>query len=225
MPASGADPGDRHRVLGSTLERVVFFSDAVFAIAITLLALDLRLPELPPGQTDASLLDTLSRMWPSVYAFVLSFVVIAAFWLGHYRTFRHIIDIDGRLIAINFGLLFCIVLLPFPTSVLAAEGDLSSAAVLYAGFGVATGIASTVLWVYPARIAHLMGPEVTPAIARGVTIRAAITPAVFAASIPVALVMPAGAWVLWFLAPVLQAVVSRRFRLRASDGADLRLDR
>ena len=134
---------DEHRLFAFTLERIVFFSDAVFAIAITLLAIELRLPDLPPGQTDASFLAALGNLGPSIFAFVVSFVVIAAFWVGHYRTFRYIVDADGRLVAINFGLLFCIAILPFPTSIIASQGDLASAAIVYAVFGVATGTFST----------------------------------------------------------------------------------
>ena len=115
----------------------MFFSDAVFAIAITLLAIELRLPELPYGQTDASFLAVLGDLGPSIFAFVISFVVIAAFWVGHYRTFRYIVDADGRLVAINFGLLFCIAILPFPTSIIAREGDLPSAVIIYACFVIA----------------------------------------------------------------------------------------
>ena len=207
------DPAtDEHRLFAFTVERVVFFSDAVFAIAITLLAFNLRLPDLPPGQTNASLLDAIGALAPAFFAFVLSFLVIAAFWVGHYRTFRYVVDIDGRLLAINFAFLFCIAILPFPTSIIATQGDLASATIVYAAFGVATGTMSTLLWVYPSRIGHLVAPSVTPQIARYITYRAAVFPVVFALSIPVALLAPAAAWILWFLAGPIQALVTRRYR-------------
>ena len=95
-------------------------------------------------------------MLPALFAFVLSFTVIAAFWVGHYRTFRYVVDADGRLVAINFAFLFCIAILPFPTSIIARQGDLPSATIIYAAFGVATGALSTLLWVYPSQIAHLV---------------------------------------------------------------------
>jgi uncharacterized membrane protein len=199
-----------HRLFAFTLERIVYFSDAVFAIAITLLAIDLRVPELPPGQTDATFLETLATLRPSIVAFAISFVVIAAFWVGHYRTFRYIVDADGRLIAINLAFLFSIAILPFPTSIIAREGDLPSATIIYAGFGFVTGALSTLLWLYPARIGHLVSPAVTPEIARYVTLRSAVIPVVFAISIPVALVSPALAWVVWVLAAPIQSILFRR---------------
>ena len=201
---------DQHRLFAFTLERVVLFSDAVFAIAITLLAIDLRVPELSPGQTDDSFLRALAALWPSVVAFGISFVTIAAFWVGHYRTFRYIVDVDGRLLVINLAFLFSVAILPFPTSIIAREGDLASAAVIYALFVIAIGVLSTLLWLYPAQVAHLVSPGVTPEIARQVTMRASIIPIVFALSIPAALVAPALAWVLWALAAPIQAVVTRR---------------
>jgi uncharacterized membrane protein len=206
------DATDEHRLFAFTLERIVFFSDAVFAIAITLLAIELRLPDLPAGPTDASFLRALGDMWPSFLAFILSFTVIAAYWAGHYRTFRYVLDADGRLVILNFAFLFCIVLLPFPTSLIAEHGDLASAAVVYASLGVATGVTSTLLWVYPARIAHLVLPSVTPSIARYITYRASIVPIVFALSIPAAVIAPPLAWLLWFLAAPIQAIFTRRFR-------------
>lgn len=210
-PGTAVDPPAReHRLFAFTLERIVFFSDAVFAIAITLLAIDLRLPDLPAGQTDRSFLEALATLGPSLFAFSISFLAIAAFWVGHYRTFRYVIDADGRLIAINLAFLFSVAILPFPTSIIASQGNLASAAIVYATFVVVTGSLSTLLWVYPAQIAHLVSTSVTPEIARHVTMRAAVIPIVFALSIPAALVSPPLAWVMWFLAAPIQSIVTRR---------------
>jgi uncharacterized membrane protein len=218
-PPAPAEPVTAdHRLFAFTLERIVFFSDAVIAIAMTLLAVELHMPELPEGQTDASFLDALSRDGSAIFAFVLSFTVIAGFWVGHYRTFRYLVDADGRLVAINFAFLFCIAILPYPTSIIATQGDLPSATIVYALFGLATGLVSTLLWVYPTRIAHLVSADVTPAIARYVTWRVAIVPIVFAASIPVAVVAPHLAWLLWLLVAPAQAVFTRRFRTGGSIG-------
>jgi uncharacterized membrane protein len=225
--ARDVDDGRRSRGLGgpfggvSALERVVFFSDAVFAIAITLLAIDVRLPDLPAGLSDASLLEALRLVAPSAFAFVVSFVVIAAFWIGHLRTFRVILRTDGRLIGLNLAFLFFIAALPFPTSVLAQEGDLVVAAILYALFGLVTGAMSTAVWVYPVRVG-LVAPTVTAETARHVTYRAMVVPVVFAASIPVAvLVGPLAAEAMWILMVPAQAIVSRRFRIQGALDASL----
>jgi len=203
------------------LERIIFFSDAVFAIAITLLAIDVRLPALPPGMTNDGLLRALGDLRPEAFAFVISFVVIAAFWVGHYRTFRVITETNGRLIAINLAFLFCIAAQPFPTSVLARQGDLAVAVVFYAAFGVVTGVMSTLLWLYPVR-AGLVTPSVTPEISRHVTYRSLVVPVVFAISIPVALVNPIAAEVCWVLMVPAQVLVSRRLGIQHALESSLR---
>ena len=199
-----------HPMLAYGLERLVFFSDAVFAIAITLLAITLRVPDLPPGQTDASFLRALGELGSEFFAFVVSFFVIAAFWVGHYRTFRYVVAADGRLVILNFLFLFCIASLPFPTSMIATAGDVRSAVIAYAAWVTVTGLLSTALWVYPAQVAHLTAPVVTPRIARSVTYGAAIIPIAFGLSILVAAVAPSLAWVFWLLAVPIQVVVARR---------------
>jgi uncharacterized membrane protein len=206
---------------GRGLERLIFFSDAVFAIAITLLALDVRLPTLPSPLTDAGLVDALRSIVPQVAAFAISFVVIAAFWVGHFRTFRVIRGLNGRLILLNFAFLFFVVLLPFPTSVVAQAGDHAAAAILYAVFGLAIGGLSALLWVYPVRVAGLADPSIDATLGRRITYRTLVIPAVFAISIPVAMASPIAAELLWVLAAPIQGIVSRRLTLSAPLAASL----
>ena len=198
----------------AAVDRLVFFSDAVFAIAITLLVLDLRLPDELARAGDAGLLDALAALGPSIFAFVLSFAVISAFWIGHFRTFRTIVRLDNRLVALNLLFLGCVALLPFPTSIVAHHGDLPSAAVVYAVFQFGTSLLSTLTWVYPAQIAHLVPAGVTPELARAVTNRALIVPLLFLISIPVALlVSPLLAEAVWICSFPAQALLTRHYRL------------
>ena len=95
------------------LERLVFFSDAVIAIAITLLVVTLAIPEATENVGDA-LLDR----WPQMLSYVLSFLVIGVFWMAHHRIFRYVATIDQRLIWLNLLFLMCVAFIPFPTAVL-----------------------------------------------------------------------------------------------------------
>jgi len=96
--------------------RVQAFSDAVFAIIVTLLVLDLRAPHTHPG----GMLDALLREWPSYLAFTISFVYLSVLWLNHHALFRLIARVDARLNWANLALLFSAVVIPFPTATLAA---------------------------------------------------------------------------------------------------------
>jgi uncharacterized membrane protein len=213
-------PGDRPAIerpreawRPADLARLVFFSDAVFAIAITLLALEIRLPDGAIA-TNADLADALVALGPALFAFVVSFLVIASFWVGHLREFRVIERMDGRLIALDLAFLLFIVLMPFPTSVLARHAEIPLAAVLYASFGVATGLLSTALWVYVTQRADEFAPSVPASVARAVTYRVVVVPIVFAVSIPVALLSPPVAEWSWVLIWPLQAVMTRRYLIR-----------
>lgn len=178
------------------VERLAFFSDAVFAIALTILALDLRLPALPPIGTSEQLVDAIVAMWPQLYSFTLSFVVITLFWNGHYRTFSFLRGIDAVFLLLNLVLLFLIVLLPFPTSVLGEHGDLLAATVFYGCVTGVTALVSTALFSYAWRYG-LLGPQVTPAIGHFVTRRALLVPVVLFGAIPLALLSPYLTQVVW----------------------------
>jgi uncharacterized membrane protein len=79
----------------SRLERLIFLSDGVYAIALTLLAVELVLPESSAGLHDRELLKSLLESWPRVLAFLTSFTVIANFWVGHNVLFQHVRRFDG----------------------------------------------------------------------------------------------------------------------------------
>jgi uncharacterized membrane protein len=85
---------------GRDLDRVVFFSDAVFAIAMTLLALTLS---LPAGTTNADVASALHKSIPSMLTYALSFGVIAIYWLAHHRMFRYIRRLDATLLVLNLA--------------------------------------------------------------------------------------------------------------------------
>ena len=95
--------------------RAAAFSDAVFAISITLLVLDLRVPDHEPGE----LWSALAGRWPVYVAFAVSFLYVGVLWLNHHAMLRHVTHVDLGFQWLNLALLFGIVIIPFPTSVIA----------------------------------------------------------------------------------------------------------
>ena len=141
--------------------RIEAFSDGVFAIAITLLILEIQ---VPPQTPHGGLRSALADLWPSYLAFLASFMTIGVMWLNHHRLFTLINKKDDGLIAFNLLLLLGITWLPFPTALLAehllgAHADQQVAALIYAGSFLALAIVFNVMWRYAVR-AGIVNDEV-----------------------------------------------------------------
>jgi uncharacterized membrane protein len=168
------------------LERLIFFSDAVFAIAITLLVIDIRLPEMAGQLNGPAPLDVLHDLAPRFASFVLSFAVVGLYWTGHHRIFAIVRDFDGRVIVLNLLFLLFVAFIPFPTSFLGAYGDDPAGPVVYALTNAAAATVELLLWVYLAR-AGFLEPSVPPRYVRYRIVHFLRGAAVFAASIPIAI--------------------------------------
>ena len=176
-----------------SFERVVFFSDAVFAIVITLLVLELKVPHLGE-HTEAALRHSLVELLPRVAGFVISFLIIGLMWIEHHRIFRYIADYDGGLLWRNLFLLLCVSFVPFPTALFSENFWSRTAFILYtASFGgVAT--AKLLIWRHAAK-ANLLKKDVTPALERRIARRSLAVPLACALAIGLSFVSI-------FLAPV-----------------------
>ena len=108
-------------------DRVLFFSDAVFAIAITLLVVDIRVPEVVEQRRPRSYVNSKDK----ILSFTISFLVIGLFWMGHHRLFRYITALDRSLIFLNLLFLGTIAFLPYPTALLFAGNTKSPAAPVF----------------------------------------------------------------------------------------------
>jgi uncharacterized membrane protein len=172
------------------------FSDAVFAIAMTILAVSLR---LPLGTTDAGVAHALRVSVPSILAYFLSFVVIGRYWLTHHRYFRHIYRVDSTMLALNLAMLSIVAFLPFPTQVLGEYGHSRAAVIFYAASVALLGALATAGWAYASHGHRLIRPDTPARFVRLSLWRGGAVAAVFALSIPVALISPtAGEW-FWLL--------------------------
>jgi uncharacterized membrane protein len=171
---------------GTQLERLIFFSDAVFAIAFTLLVIDIRLPELAGQPGGPMPLDVLHDLAPRFASFVLSFAVVGLYWTGHHRIFALVRGFDGRVIVLNLLFLLFVAFIPFPTSFLGAYGDDPAGPVVYALTNAAATTAELLLWLYLSR-AGFLDPTVPPRYVRYRVAHFLRGSAVFLVSIPIAI--------------------------------------
>ncbi|WP_078885666.1 TMEM175 family protein [Streptomyces lydicamycinicus] len=198
--------------------RLLALADGVFAIAMTLLALDIAVPD---GLDSAGFAQALRDVMPKVWAYALSLVVIAAFWRGHYETFRYVRDVDGTIIKLVLLGLGLIALMPFPTTLLAEYGDEPQSVAVYSGAVAAMGATQLALTIVLWKRPWLGRAVLSDPVARNDVVDLAATVLVFAVAIPLAFVSPTGAKLLWaVLIPIRVATGKRGKRLRADARRD-----
>jgi uncharacterized membrane protein len=209
---------------GTQLERLIFFSDAVFAIAITLLVIDIRLPDLAGEPGGPAAMDVLASLAGRIVTFVLSFAVVGLYWTGHHRIFAAVRDFDGRVVVLNLAFLLFVAFIPFPTAFLGAYGNEPAGPVVYALTNAAASLVELVLWLYLDR-AGFLDRSLPP---RYIAYRVAHflrSPAVFLGSIPIAILVnpflaelswaafiPLGLLIRWAFRDASKLQPERRFR-------------
>lgn len=211
--------------------RVEAFSDGVFAIALTLLVLDLRSPAQGHGDFESALVS----QWPAYLAYLAAFLNIAAIWINHHELFTLVRRVDARVICANLLLLLITSLFPWPAAVISSaqrygnHADQVSAAVLYGVVGFLVPVAWIVLYGYLARAPHLLTRSSAVGYARRGIRRSLLSVVVFPAATAVAFAEPLATVALFaalpffFIMTVVQPFRSRPDR--PSDVADTPADR
>jgi uncharacterized membrane protein len=148
------------------LHRLLFLADGIYAIATTLLAVELVLPEAVADLHGRELLDSLLESWPRVLAFLTSFLFITNFWVGHNMLFHQVRRFDGGLLWLALAQLLCIAFLPFPTSVVGEHVSDPVAQQFYLGSLLVTGLAMWALWWYMSSGRRLVDPDLSPRVIR-----------------------------------------------------------
>jgi uncharacterized membrane protein len=170
--------------------RVEAFSDAVFAIAITLLVLEISVPESAFGD----LWHGIAGQWPSYLAFATSFITIGWIWVVHHGIFRRLQYANRRVMLINLLLLMAVSFLPFPTKLMAEalhEADATRAAVIFYGAALfATSLLLSLLWGSVVYDRKLLMPWVDEKEVRGIAVAATPTIGFYVAIIALAIIAP-----------------------------------
>jgi uncharacterized membrane protein len=167
MPDADNSPRDEKET-----SRVEAFSDGVFAIAMTLLVLDIKVPRASDLVPRTTLPELLEHEWPAFVAYVLSFATVLIIWTNHHKLFHLIRRCNHAFLLINGALLMFVTLVPFPTALLAehiAQPGAATAAAVYSGTFILIAVLFNLLWHYAAYEDRLLLPGHDRAAAASIT--------------------------------------------------------
>src|SRR5918992_1551839 len=177
------------------LEHVISFSDAVFAFAITLMAISIDIPDLPTNLTQSQLVDKLYGMYPQVESYLISFAVIAIFWISYHQVFNHIMGSPIQIVYLNLLFLMLITLLSLSTSLV-----------------IMTSSLLVVIWWYATRDRKLINKNIHPLFVKGVMVNLLSIPAVFSLSIFVSFIDLNIAQYIWLGIVPLSIVIRKKYK-------------
>ena len=180
--------------------RLEAFSDGVIAILITIMVLELRLPQ----GTD---LTALAQLAPDFLSYTLSLLLLGVYWNNHHHMLQAIEQVDGRVLWANLHLLFWLSLVPFATNWM---GENSFATLPVAVYGVLMLLSAIAYYILARSLVALEGPDSILAVALGKDIKGKISPIIFAIAIPLAFVAAWIACVLYVLVVLMWLIPDRR---------------
>ncbi|WP_277553959.1 TMEM175 family protein [Halobaculum limi] len=189
-------------------DRMLALSDGVIAIAITLLVLEITVPEIPAGSPLSVLPSLIFEQWHEFFGFVLSFLVIGSYWVNHRRIFVHIERHDRGILWLNLLFLLMVAFIPFASSVFATYPD-QFGIMFLSGTLALTGFTLALLWSYASR-RELVEEGLSSRVVEIQAARFLASPAVFVLSILVAAFDPGLGILTWLLLVPINAVLQSR---------------
>ena len=164
------------------LERLILFSDAVFAIAITLLVIEIKIPEIHEGPvTDNALLHKLAMLIPKFIGFLVSFLLIGQYWIVHHRMFGYVINFSDKLIWLNIFFLLAVALMPFSTGFYSeyVMTKTMTPVIFYTANVAALGFVNFFMWRYISKPEKKLTENLTKPMAKFFSVRALAVPVIF----------------------------------------------
>lgn len=196
------------------LERMILFSDAVFAIAITLLAIELKVPAILHDVTDHKLAESLLELTPKFIGFFISFVIIGQYWTIHHRLFGFVVNFNLQLLWLNLFFLLAVVLMPF-TSAFYSEYItyyIKTPVILYISNISFLGLMNFFMWRYVSNPKHGLSEGLAKPVAHYFSMRAIIVPITFILMALTYFIFPRIAVWMPMTIPVSIWVVNRKYR-------------
>ncbi len=194
---------------GLSTDRVETLADGIFAIAMTLLVLNLGVPNLLHGDIARELPHKLLALWPNLLSYALSFIVLGMYWVGHHNQFHFIQRADRTLLWINVFFLMAVAFIPFSAALLARYPDQQVAVVIYGASLIVVGLLLYLLWWYATLNHRLVDSDISPEAVRRGGRRVLIAPVVYLLAIASSFLSPRISIVFYILVPFLYILPSR----------------
>jgi uncharacterized membrane protein len=205
-----------NRIAGQSLERVAALSDGVFAVAMTLIVLEIHIPDHADIRSERALWAALTELGPHFLTYLMSFMTLGIFWVGQQTQLNHLARADRNLAWIHMGFLATVTIMPFSTSLLANFITFRVALLLYWANILAAGLLLIATWQYASR-ARLVKADAPPSINRAVMERIVIAQALYA--VGAALCVIDTYWSIGFIALVQLNYALAPWQLFAKRGA------
>jgi uncharacterized membrane protein len=157
LGTTAAEPVIKKRAGVHGTERILAFSDGVFAIVITLLVLEITVPAV----TSAELLPALRELLPAIAAHVVTFALLGVYWIGHHAVFTLIKRYDRPFLWLNLLYLFFVASMPFPTALVIHYNDQLISYIIYCSVLIMAGLSANLLWHYASKNGRLLGEHVS----------------------------------------------------------------
>jgi uncharacterized membrane protein len=159
-------------------------ADGIFAFSITLLAIDIRAPDIPANLLATDLPLALVGLIPRINSFIITFWIVGSYWIGYRRIFSYIVRHDRGLIYLNLLFLMFIVLLPFPADLIGRYSTELISLVIGSVLFASTGISLGLIWRHATKDHRLVDRRLDQRVIGLITLRTLVSPVVFIASIP-----------------------------------------
>lgn len=201
-----SESNENQPIVGLSTRRIEAFSDGVFAVAITLLVLEIHLPSITATAHDdiaRQLLAGLGKQWPTYVSYAFSFIIVGIYWVAHHNTFHYIKQSDRTLLWINILLMMCIVFIPFPTTLIGEYPEQQISVVIYASTLVITGLVLQLLWWYATRNYRLVERTIDPQLVRRAMRRNLTGPLIYLLAIGVSFLNVEISLLVFVIVPVL----------------------
>jgi len=194
--------------------RLESLTDGVYAIAMTLLVLSITVPRFPPAAAAEELPRFLRyRLWPELSQYVLAFITLAAFWVGHVQQYHHIRRISSNLLWLNNLTLLLVALIPFTTAIAGDYGNIGIAVRIFELNLLLVGMVSYWHWAYATRNHRLVDPGLSPEHIKNTRHGMLIIPLLSLAALLISLISPDWSTSVYFLIPVFYHREKIRHRL------------